>query len=86
MAAVIQSFNTTAIASAATVVVTKPTGLAVGDLMVAHLYHSVQTITGLAGFTELINNSDGSDISGKILYKIADSSDVAASDFTFNVQ
>lgn len=70
-----------------TITVTKPTSLATGDLMVAHLYwedYSTGSVTPPSGFTTLATevNSDNDDAL-RIYYKIADAGDVAASDFTF---
>lgn len=65
---------------------TKPSGLAVGDILIAHLYAVVgySGITPPSGWTQIgystISTGDGT---GWYYYKIADSSDVAATDFTF---
>jgi len=68
------------------ITITKPSGLTVGDLMIAVI--SSQDETGvsasLAGWTEKYDSD--SDYHGQTtLYKIADSGDVAASNFTFSV-
>ena len=78
-----------AYASGSTIVIDKPTGLAVGDLMVA-LVHKDDGNVGtcsLTGWTA-IDSYDDSAISGDYmfsLYKIADSADAAASNFTFTL-
>lgn len=70
------------------VVVTKPTGLAVGDLMIA-IGATRRTTGGTnvvlpTGFTEYQSLNTGSmQIRHSVGFKIADSSDVAASNFTF---
>ena len=71
--------------TATSVVITKPASLAVGDLMIASLSASggsAITITTLSGWT-LGPTSAGSNCRAEIQYKIADSGDVAASNFTF---
>lgn len=74
-------------------VITKPTGLAVGDYMVAHLSNIVggspnadgwNTPSGWSALTD--SGEDGNSNSSMQIttfYKVADSSDVAASNFTF---
>lgn len=72
-------------ATGTNVTITKPTSLAVGDLMVAHLYKqasSSPTIDTLSGWTSLLNTANGNSRTS-VQYKIADSGDVAASNFTF---
>ena len=74
--------------SGATVTITKPTGLSVGDALVAFIFQigpddtSPATPSGwtlLEGFNGEINT-----VGGSCLAKIAEASDVAASDFTFS--
>ena len=91
MAIVVESSNSNTTASGTSLVITKPTGLAVGDLMVACIY-SYNTVGGAsdintpAGWelTQTAAGSPGAD-SHRIatFIKLADSSDVAASNFTF---
>ena len=67
------------------VTVTKPTGLAVGDLMVAQcscIANTPTSFTPPTGWTTLSTVTAG-EARQQIFYKIADSSDVAASDFSF---
>ncbi len=80
--------TTTWATSGSTVVITKPTSLAVGDLMICRIVTSDGlTISNFAGFTSI-----GSQITGSpgayesfLGYKIADSGDVAASTFTITL-
>jgi hypothetical protein len=84
MALVVESTSVNS-GSGTTLVITKPTGLAVGDLMIAVLgcYGGIaQTIDTLSGWT-LIANRAFSNGSVNMQYKIADAGDVAASNFTF---
>lgn len=83
MAAVVQSSATTDWGNASSVVITKPTGLSVGDLMIACIAVEGQTSTTPSGWTAIDNND--SDMTAAVYGKIADSSDVAASNFTFSV-
>lgn len=88
MAVTYQSVQTNTTGSGTTVVVTKPTSLAVGDLMLAQFAFGVdgRTITLPSGFVELDkreNTSNGH--TSQISYKIADAGDVAASNFTFTM-
>lgn len=73
--------------SATTVTITKPTGLATGDLMLvvlsAHKAGGI-TINDESGWTTLGTNSVD-DVRHKAMYKVADAGDVAASNFTFDV-
>lgn len=81
-----------AVASSASVdfnstTIPKPTGLAVGDLMVAFVTQagSYGSITPPSGFTQIRETQDA-DSGGRQMnsyYKIADSGDVAASNFAF---
>lgn len=65
------------------VVIAKPSSLAVGDLMVASLVvGGTGTVTLHAGWT-LAQTTAGSGCRTEIQYKIADSGDVSASNFTF---
>lgn len=58
-------------------VITKPSGLVVGDLMVAAV-NFTQAISNPGGWTQLYNSGNF-----YVFYKIATSGDVAASNFTF---
>jgi hypothetical protein len=70
-----------------TIDVTKPTGLVVGELMVAHVTAAENSGPAVAlptGWTNISTASgNGGDVSTRTMYKIAQAGDVAASDFTF---
>ena len=73
---------------ATSITVTKPTGLAVGDLMVAVISFSRETgsnpvIATASGWAAAATQSN-TGMSASIQFKIADSADVAASNFTFS--
>lgn len=91
MSVAVQTFTAPSITSANSVVVTKPTGLAVGDLMVAFIAKlQAGTIDTISGWTDSGAGqqgvaSSGTTLSGKVLYKVATSGDVAASNFTFTL-
>jgi len=84
MAAVVESTSTNSATSSTTVVITKPTGLAVGDMMISAVsaYGGSVTVNTLSGWTSA-NNESYSNGATKIQWKVADSGDVAASNFTF---
>ncbi len=72
--------------SASSIVIPKPSGLAVGDFMLAIIgSDGLQTFTAPSGWTNILNTQrDGTlDCSLDSKWKIADASDVAASSFTF---
>lgn len=76
------------------VAITKPTGLAVNDLMLAFMSAYISaaanpTITAPAGWTQLqtetiIHDSPSGRVTYTSFYKIAEAADVAASSFTFS--
>ena len=89
-----QSSQTSTFAASSSVVLTKPTSLAVGDLLVAALSNAATSgtpgsFTVPSGWTEQSNLVSAGVSSNlvrlQILTKVADSSDVAASNFTFTV-
>lgn len=84
MSVAFQSKSSTAATASNSVVITKPTGLSVGDLMVSHIGKTgtSATITLLSGWTTILNITN-SNHRIHTMYKVADSGDVAASDFTF---
>ena len=92
MAIAFQSVQTATGGGASSVTITKPVSLAVGDLMVAHITNRndpQRSITTLSGWTiigtEATTVADGSNVQTiKCMYKIADSGDVAATNFTFS--
>ena len=92
MAIAVQTISAVARAvTTTTLTITKPTGLIVGDLMVAYMASNGTTSTRvwtiLSGWTSIVNKTDVINATQKVshvaMYKIADSGDVAASDFTF---
>jgi hypothetical protein len=69
-------------------VITKPTGLAVGDTMLAGIYHNDDdggggTVATPSGWTRIIEEDNAGE-NLVVFSKLADSSDVAASNFTFS--
>lgn len=84
MAVAIQSSSSTAWAGANNVVITKPSGLIVGDLLIAFVFYQDGgiTITPPSGWTTLRTTTDGN-IAIWSFYKIATSTETAATDFTF---
>lgn len=86
MAAAVKSQANTAFTSASTLTITKPSGLAVGDLMICHytINDATDTVNTFTGWTHEVNNVVvGGNVKTGLWYKIADSGDVAASNFTF---
>lgn len=85
-APVLQSTNTTGWQTTSSTDVTKPTGLAVGDLMISACFCNTNAGAVPTGFTSKADLLDGASSARLIIgYKIADSSDVAATNFTFNI-
>lgn len=88
MALVVESTSTVSANDADNVVITKPASVAVGDLLIL-----IATGDGLSnkatctGFTEILTSSaDGNvDTNVTMLYRIADASDVSASNYTVAV-
>jgi hypothetical protein len=76
--------------SSTSVDITKPTGLAEGDLMVAHVScekaSGTHTVISLPSGWADITNSDFNDLATRYAYKVADSADVAASAFSFALE
>ena len=81
MAIAVQSTANTTWTNAASLTITKPTGLAEGDLLVACLIAESEDWTVPSGWTEYVDLDNNWYLS--LMYKVADSSDVAASNFTF---
>ena len=87
MAVDVRSSSNTGWATVNDVTVPKPTGLAVGDLMFFFLSTNGNNVSdaNLSGWTYLgYQNGVGSAFASYLAYKFADSSDVAASNFTWN--
>lgn len=78
---------------ATTLTINKPAGLAVGNVMFAHIVQSNNDDNGLSdatrnGWTEITgsNNHDNSNrFRGTLLYRIADAADVVATSFAFTI-
>lgn len=92
MAIAYESVAETAIAASNSVVITKPSGLAVGDYMFAQIIGGNggggAAITPPAGWTSYQNSTEtlsGASVPLGLFYKLADSSDAAASNFTFTL-
>lgn len=88
MAVAVQSSATTAWASADSVVITKPTGVAVGDLLIAQIAvdgGSARSITAPSGWTAITQVNQDVEIGVAVFWKIATSTEVSASNFTFTV-
>jgi hypothetical protein len=70
-----------------TVTMTKPTGLTIGDLLVAVITTNDQTVTAPSGWTQLFNIQGTASATWRtrLYYKIATSTETAASNFTFTV-
>ena len=87
MAITLRSYGVSPGADSTTCVIVKPSGLTVGDLMVAQVITRAlyTAITDPADWTEIRQEIDGSsaEIRQGLFWKIAGSGDVAASDFTF---
>jgi hypothetical protein len=72
--------------TATSLTITKPTGLAAGDYMVAIFGYSGNTNPwALTGWTSVLNPNDTSARVLNILVKVASASDASASDFTFTI-
>ena len=86
MAHVVESVATNSTDNSTTCVIAKPTGLAVGNLMVASLVCQALTasaITTLSGWTSAVSQTSSRAGGVSIQFKVATSDDVAESDFTF---
>lgn len=87
MAVAHENTQTTNWTSTSSLVITKPTGLAVGDILISFVCGQVANVTYLglpANFNEIESDDDGTEC-WRAAYKIADASDVAASNFTFPI-
>jgi hypothetical protein len=87
--ATVQSVQTNAVTTADSITITKPTSLAVGDMMLA-IIQSYDGSTGTmpadeTGWTTVTSvTGDNPSLNCKVYSKIADSGDTAASNFTFD--
>lgn len=91
MSIVVQSVGTLASSTTSSITINKPTGLAVGDLMVAVMgAHGTTTSSGttystLAGWTSALGANYNNRVAFSVQYRYADAGDVAASNFTFSL-
>lgn len=79
------SFQSTVPVTTTSFVITKPTSLTVGDLMLAQItaFSSGSTVINLpTNWVSVLIQANGNMLN-RIMYKIADSADVAATNFTF---
>ena len=88
MALVVESTSTVSANNANSLTITKPTGVAVGDLLL--LIASGEGVSGYptcTGFTQILTSlADGNDDTClALLYRIADASDVSAANYTVDV-
>lgn len=88
MAAAYQSSASTDWASTASLVITKPTGVVVGDLLIAVTAFnggSARSVTPPAGWTAITQVNQSTEVGLATFWKIATSTETAASDFTFTI-
>lgn len=87
MSVAYQSIGSSPGATSTTCVITKPTGLAVGDLMVSFVAVKSKTITITteADWTLIQAQTSATDMGFHSYYKVADADDVAATNFTFTL-
>lgn len=83
MAATIESTSTAVWTTGASLTITKPSGLSVGDLMVAAIGGVAEGNTTPSGWTKDASKAQGGNVETSVFSKIANSTDVAASNFTF---
>jgi len=85
MAIAVQSVSSNTTFSATSTILTKPAGLAVGDLMIACIFNgnTTTTIATKSGWTLVQNQTSAHTTSISMQYRVAEAADVAASDFTF---
>lgn len=69
--------------STLTLQITKPTGLAVGHVMVALITKNNESVSGPSGWTSIMAIDNGTNFGDAWFYKVANSTDVAATNFTF---
>lgn len=87
MSLAVASLANNSAGSTTSVTVTKPTGLAVGDLMLAYAFNFNGTVVVPdlhSGWTSIFTQTGGTTNQAvRAMLKVADASDVAASNFTF---
>ena len=84
MAIVVESKSTQGYTVASNISLAKPAGLVAGDWLVAVLGAESSTISNVTNWTVITSTTISADHL-KIMYKVADSSDVAASNFLFPI-
>ena len=87
MAVELRSVGVSPGADSTTCVINKPEGLAVGDLMIAHVAAKATgtAITAPSGWTQVRQDNYTDKVRSGLFRKIADADDVAAASFTFTV-
>lgn len=86
MAVAVRSHGLSTEASSTSCVVPKPSGLAVGDLMVAHITARTNvTVTNPGSWSTIRAETISGVLTSHLAWKIADSGDTAASNFTFTL-
>jgi hypothetical protein len=88
MAVAVQSSQSTPFASANSVVITKPSGVVVGDLLIAQIViegGNGVSVTPPSGWNAITQVNNGGEIGVAVFWKIATSTEVAASNFTFTL-
>lgn len=87
MSVIFESVGDSPGATSTTCVIVKPTGLSVGDLMVAFVAvkSNTITITTEADWTLIQAETDVTNMGWHSYYKVADADDVAATNFTFTL-
>lgn len=87
MAYTVANLSQGTISTGANCVVTKPAGLVVNDLLIAHVaftnFSGITTITPPSGWTQIEFTAIGSSTATATFYKLATSTETAASNFTF---
>lgn len=87
MAIVVESTSTASASNSASVVINKPTGVQVGDILLLAVSGAGLTTAYCTGFTVAVNRQQNNpsginDASITLLYRTADASDVSASNYT----
>jgi hypothetical protein len=82
---VFRSFGQSPGANSTTCVIVKPTGLTVGDLMIAQVVSKLPgtAVTAPGGWTQIRQDVSGTSVRSALFWKIATSSDTSATNFTF---
>ena len=82
---VFRSFGQSPGANSTTCVIDKPTGLTVGDLMIAQVVSKAPgtAVTAPSGWTEIRQDVSGTSVRSALFWKIATSSDTSATNFIF---